>query len=297
MVATKKSKSLSRGLAVASVSVALSGLFAPAAYAEKFRLTLSGVFNGTTDNPTTGTGNPVITETLHANSGGANILTMPNEPFTLSGYFDSSSPNLIAGALPPFVYSGWVAFAPTSVTLDVGGSTYSVATYSNSAAQGLSVAIFDQNQIFGPGHYAVGFIQNPVPDGAGIVGDFYTATPGYTVPNIVPTVYSQYFGAGFGNGICSGGPGSNIGCTTMPIPLDGGNYYLTLGGAEGYDLNNPSNIIDYPLQGPFPNPNPNFFSASLTAVPEPSTWALLFGGFAGLAAARFCSGRKARLTV
>jgi hypothetical protein len=285
-------------LAVAAVSVALSAAFAPAAYAEKFKLTLSGVFNGTTDNSTTGMGNPVITETLNAGPGGANILTTPNQPFTMTGYFDSSSPNLIAGALPPFVYSGWVSYAPTSVTLTIGGSTYSVATYTDSVAQGLSVAIFDQNQIFGPGHYAVGFIQNPVPDGAGIVGDFLTATPGYTVPNLVSTVYSDYFGVGFGNGICSGGPGSGVGCTTMPIPVDGGLYQLTLGGAEGYDLNNPANLL---IPGAPPsalvNPNPNFFSASLTAVPESSTWALLLVGFAALGAARFGVGRKARLTV
>ena len=282
-------KTLSRGLAVAAVSVGLPAAFAPAAHAGEFELTLSGVFNGTTDNPTTGMGNPVITETLNAGPGGANILTTPNEPFTMTGVFNSSSPNLIAGLMPP-LNMGWVAFAPTSVTLTVGGSTYSVATYTASLTAGLSVAIFDTNQVFNAGHYAAGFIQNPVPDGAGIVGDFLTATPGYTVPNLVPTVYSDYFGVGFGNGICSGGPGSGVGCTTMPIPLDGGLYELTLGGPEGYDLNNPSNEIA-------DNPNPHFFSAQLSAVPEPSTWALLLVGFAGLAAAGFRNVRNARLTA
>jgi hypothetical protein len=95
------------------------------------------------------------TEMLNAGPGGANILTTPNEPFTLTGIFDSSGPNLIA-SLPPFVSTGWVDYAPLSVTLTVGGTTYSVATYDGSmpnGGPGFSVAIFDTTQIFGTGHY------------------------------------------------------------------------------------------------------------------------------------------------
>ena len=145
------------------------------------------------------------------------------------------------------------------------------------------MAVFDPTTIFGPGHFAAGFIQNPVADGAGVVGDFQTATPSYTAASIGPTVYSNYFGAGFGNGTCTGGGGSGIGCTTTAIPLDGGLYSLTLGGAEGYDLNNPTNGIPTdPTQNPPAFQNGNLFTASITAVPEPSTWALMGLGFVGL---------------
>ena len=297
-------KTLSRGLAVAAVSVGLSAAFAPAAYAEKFQLTLSGVFNGTTDNPTTGMGTPVITDTI--TGPGAPTLT-PNEPFTLTGVFDSSGPNLIAG-LPPPLNMGWVAFAPLSVTLTVGGSSYSVATYDGSipvtGGPGLTVAIFGDTTVFAPApppfsHFAAGFIQNPVQDGAGIVGDWTDLSPGYTIPNLVTTTYptSDFYGVGFGNGVCSGGPGSGVGCVTTPIPLDSGLYELTLGGPNGYDLNNPLNSTDDPAHGPYPNPidASYFFSAQLTAIPEPSTWALLLIGFAGLAAAGFRSARHVRL--
>jgi hypothetical protein len=75
-------KTLSRGLAVAAVSVGLSAALAPAAQAVD-TFTLHGVFNGTTTDPTTGTGTPVITDTVNAGSAGANILTA-NEPFTLT---------------------------------------------------------------------------------------------------------------------------------------------------------------------------------------------------------------------
>jgi hypothetical protein len=280
-------RNLSRGFATGTLAIALSAASAAPALATKFELTLSGVFNGT------GAG---TTEMLNAGPGGANILTTPNEPFTLTGIFDSSGPNLIA-SLPPFVSTGWVDYAPLSVTLTVGGTTYSVATYDGSmpnGGPGFSVAIFDTTQIFGTGHYGAGFIQTPVPDGAGIVGDWLTATPTYTATSLAPTTYSDYFGVGFGSGICSS-PGSGVDCATTPIPLDGGLYELTLG---TYDLNNPANGIPTdPTIHPPAFQNDHVFSGTLTAVPEPSTWALLLAGFAGLACIGFYSRRKAPLSA
>jgi hypothetical protein len=260
-----------RGLAVATISVGLSTALASAARATEFELTLTGVFNGTAD----ALGNSVITETLNAGPGGANVLTA-DEPFTLTGIFDTSTGTLLPPPSTGFPSTGFVDYAARSVTLSVGGATYNVST---SVTQGLTVAIFDKTQIFGPDHYGAGFIQDPVSDGAGIVGDWLSATPDYTVTSLAPTTYSDYFGVGFGSGICSF-PGSGVDCATTPIPLDGGLYELTLG---TYDLNNPTNGIPTdPTIHPPAFQDDNLFSGALTAVPESSTWVLLLVGFAGL---------------
>lgn len=269
-------KALSRGLAAAAIAVGLSAALAPGAQATEFKLTLSGVFNGTGANPTT---NP--TETLTPTGGGANLLTTANEAFTLTGIFNTSTGSLLPPPPPPgmmgFPSQGFVDYAASSVTLSVGGTSYSVST---SITEGLTVAIFDQTQIFGPGHYAAGFIQNPLPDGAGIVGDFLTASPDYLVTDLVPTTYGSYFGAGFGSGVCGGGPGSGVDCETDKILLDDNLFQLTLG---TYDLENPDNGVPiFPVPTPPNFQNDHFFSASLTAVPESSTWVLLLVGFAGL---------------
>jgi PEP-CTERM motif len=300
----------SRGFASAALVIALSGACAFPAHANIATLTLNGVFNGTTN----GMGTPVITETITNGTGtGAPTLTA-NEPFTLTGVFDTSGPNLIAGLMPPFLAAGWVDYAPLSVTLTVGGKTFSVATYDPSipttGGPGLTVAIFGDNTVFSPppppfSHFAAGFIQNPIQDGAGIVGDWTGVSQSYTIPNLVTTTYpaSDFYGVGFGSGPC---PMGNIGGVCLPlnnpppnaivpIPLDGGSFFLTLG---TYDLNNPANNTDDPTHGPYPNPIDSslFFSAQLT-IPEPSTWALMLVGFAGLAIARSRATRKARLTA
>ena len=307
----------SRGFASAVLVIALSGASALPAQASIATLTLSGVFNGTTTDPATGMGTPVITETI--TGAGAPTLTA-NEPFTLTGVFDTSTgPSLIAG-LDAFhrisMAAGWVDYAPLSVTLTVGGKTFSVATYDPSipmtGGPGLTVAIFGDTTVFSPPpppftHFAAGFIQNPIADGAGIVGDWTNLSPGYTIPNLVTTTYpaSDFYGVGFSSGPCSQGFGAGGDClpgpprTIVPIPLDGGQFSLTL--TSFYDLNNPANNTDDmdPLHGfPYPNPIDSslFFSAQLT-IPEPSTWALMLVGFAGLAIAGSRATRKARLAA
>src|SRR4029079_10052810 len=49
---------------------------------------------------------------------------------------------------------------------DGGGQQYRVTTALEDPVSGISVAIFDSNSVFVPGHYGVGFIQD-VPAAAG----------------------------------------------------------------------------------------------------------------------------------
>ena len=73
---------------------------------------------------------------------------------------------------------------------------------------GVSVAIFDATTPFGPpGHYAVGLIQNPLADGAGIVADYLGATPAFTLASggVVPTTFTGYVGVGVSSGVCTAG--------------------------------------------------------------------------------------------
>jgi hypothetical protein len=263
--------------AVAALALAA----ASAADAKEFELTLSGYFNG--DGGTADATSVVPFVSL--------VPFAPDTPFTITAVFDTSSPDLVAG-LPPFLTQGFVSYAPLWVNLSVGGATYSVATYTMSPSTGFAVDVFDQSQIFGPNHYAVGVNQDPVNDGAGIVGDWLKATPDYTVspPPLYPllasdTTYSDFFGVGFGSGTCSS-PGVPP-CITTPIPLDGGAKFLYLG---TYDLTSTPYIND-PESPPGAFPTDLIFTATLTVVPEPSTWEMMMLGFAGLG---FMGYRKAR---
>jgi hypothetical protein len=280
-LSNKIGRNLSRGIACAAMALGMSAGFAPAAQAARFVFTLSGIFNGSS----------TITDTLDAGPMGTNVLTA-NEPFTMTGLFDTSSGSL----LPPIpVFKGFVDYAALSVTLTVGGVTYNLATYDGSmpgGGPGLTVAIFDTTSMFGfPGHVGAGFLQNPLADGAGIIGDWTNSTPPFSVSGLSSAQYTtaDYFGVGVGSGPCPGASMNGV-CSVpnlvVPIPVEGG-LSLTLG---NYELNNPSNMIPV-------NPNPFSFSATLTAVPEPSTWALLLVGFAGLAAAGTVRRRKTDLAA
>ena len=83
--------------------------------------------------------------------------------------------------------------------------------------------------------------------------------------------------------------GSSIGCETTKIPL-------TLGGISddvtfgAHDPDNASNDVRV-------NPNDNPSTVALTAIPEPSTWALLLVCFAGLAFAGLRKRRRERFTL
>jgi len=137
------------------------------------------------------------------------------------------------------------------------------------------VALFDQNT-FTPGRYGVGILQQPPQDGAGIIGDFAGATPDFTGAVSTATVFTGYYGVGYGSGVCLQGAGAN--CTehaVTPLVLhDTSNnaFNLTLGNYdEDYPvLHAPSNIVG-PLN-----------SAELVAVPEPGTLALAGISLAGI---------------
>jgi hypothetical protein len=278
-LSNKMSRNWSRGFACAAMALGMSAGFAPAAHAKEFQFTLSGIFNGTS----------AITDTLDAGSMGANVLTA-NEAFTMTASFDSSA---IAFGIPGF----FNAYVPQSITLSVGGTTYSVATISQSALQGFTVAIFETGAF---GHVGAGFLANPPADGAGIIGDFLASSPTITLPDLVSANYTaaNYFGVGVASGPCPGA-NSNGAClplgtpnNVVPIPVDGGLYSLTLG---NYSLTNP--LYEHVPGIPPSTFNPTPFTATLTAVPEPSTWALLLLGFAGLAVAGSLTRRKADLAA
>ena len=266
----------------AVAALTLTSAAGSAANATEFELTLSGYFNGDggTADAISGVPFALVKYPVHHYGGFRHL---------------QSEPGCWHAALQ------WICFLrPLWVNLSVGGTTYSVATYTMSPSTGFAIDVFDQSQPFCADHYAVGVNQDPIDDGAGIIGDWLAATPDYTEaptpPRIPPpsplpptlasnTTYSEFFGVGFGSGTCSS-PGAPP-CITTPIPLDGGAKFLYL---ETYDLTSTPYIND-PESPPGAFPTDLIFTATLTVVPEPSTWAMMMLGLAGLG---FAGYRKAR---
>lgn len=202
MFHAQKIGALLRGIACVAMLV---GVFAPAASAGTFKLTYTGTFSSA--NSLTGPGGTIVQ------------FTDPT-PFIATALFSDTSPNLAA----PVGVPGFVAYSPLSASLIVDGHTFNVATYNQSPTQGISVAVFDQSTPFGPGHYAVGFLQNPLADGAGFIGDFGSASPGFSATQLTSTVFTDYQGVGYGSG-----PGSPPAVVPIPLTDTGGSYFLTLG--------------------------------------------------------------------
>ncbi|MFL6415202.1 MAG: PEP-CTERM sorting domain-containing protein [Bryobacteraceae bacterium] len=206
--------------------------------------------------------------------------------FAIRASFDTSSPNL-APAVPNSPFVGFRAYAPSVATIDIGGITYTMDTITTNATAGVTVAIFDQNS-FTPGRYAVGILQQPPQDGAGIIGDFSGASPSFTVNTLTATtMFTGYNGVGYGSGVCLQGSGANCQAFAItPFVLHNGtnqSFALTLGNynevyAGGSDLARP---------GAIPGP---LNQAQLVATPEPGTL-----GFIGVAlAAAFGLARRRR---
>lgn len=232
---------------------------ASSATAAPLQLTYNGVFNSQ--------------DALNLASHSTPTFFSSPTPFTIQARFDTSSPNLAPTFGGPF--DGFRAYQPSTATLTIGSSTYSFDT---SLATGITVAIFDSNS-FTPGRYGIGILVDPVNDGAGIIGDFAGASPDFSASLIVPTVFTGYYGVGYGSGVCIMGTGGDCALNAVsPIGLRNSSnqlYSLTLG---NYDEDYPEvHDPDVPAAvGPLN-------SATLSAVPEPATWGLAGAGFLALA--------------
>ena len=233
---------------------------AAGAHADPYRLTYTGTFN--------------TSESLNLASAPGRTFFSASTPFTITAFFDNSSPNLLP---PAFPFLGFVAYVPTSATIQIGGATYNIETAATNATAGVTVSIFDRTQIFNSGRYGIGLIANVLADGAGIVGDFSGASPEFTVNALTPTTFTEYYGVGHGSGPCiSGNPPA---CPHLDVPWvlrDAANvaWNLTLGNyEEDYPALHPGSGVT--VVGPLN-------TAVITAVPEPATLGLMLAGLAGV---------------
>jgi len=188
--------------------------------------------------------------------------------FKLNAGFDDSSPNLAPSSPPaPPPFAGYRAYAPTWMTIEIGGATFSVSNADNPA---LTVSIFGKNS-FEPGFYGIGIIVDAPADGAGIIGDFASATTEFSVDALVPTVYTGYRGVGHSSGTCISGQPPNCPHNIQPLVLRDAadaEWNLTL---ANYALDPPDQAIN---------------TAQIIAVPEPASYALAVCGLGLLAWAR-----------
>ncbi len=232
------------------------------AQATVVNFTYSGFF-GTTDSLTP--------------AGGTQIPFGPRTPFELVASFDDSSPNLVAA----LGITGFIAHSPISAQMTIAGTEYSVASFADDPIGGITIAIFDQTNPFVPGKYGVGFIVDPVLDGAGIIGRFGDATTNFTVDALVGTELTDFIGAGFRSGPALDpttppggcyGPGNAAKCAVVPIALSdmtGTQYGLELGTrAENYTS---TDLLH---------------AAAIAPVPLPGTLALVLAGIAGASLGR-----------
>lgn len=221
-------------------------------------------------------------EALNPASAGTPTRFAATTPFTIRALFDDSTPNLAPPLGGPF--DGFRAYAPSSVTIAVGAATYGVETIVNNTVTGVAVAVFDRNS-FDPGHYAVGLFADPVHDGAGIVGDFTSASPDFTAAALTPTVFMGFFGVGHASGVCLSGNAPNCLHAITPWVLydsSGAAWNLTLANFEA----------DYPVAHTPGAPLTALDTAQITAVPEPGSAALVLTSLLALGVA---TGRKSGL--
>ncbi len=245
----------------ALVACALLGLGTPA-HATPFELVYTGTFN--------------TQEALTPAAVSAPNYFSASTPFTLRARFDDSSPDLTP---PGFPFLGFNAYVPSWASIEIAGQTYSIETAASNPAAGVAVALFDRSTIFNPGRYGVGLIADVLGDGAGIVGDFLSASPQFTVDALTGTTFGDYYGVGHGSGVClSGSPPACPHAVTPWVLHDSSNaaWNLVLGNYEE----------DYPVAHTVGATVGPLNTAVLSAVPEPASLALLLAGLCGLGAAR-----------
>ncbi len=243
------------------------------AHAASFELIYNGVFNSQ--------------DALNLASQSTPTNFTANTAFTIRAFFDTSSPNL-APPVPNSPFVGFRAYSPSLATIDIGGITYSMDTFTTNPTAGVTVAVFDQNS-FTPGRYAVGILQQPPQDGAGIIADFSGASPDFTVNTLTQTTaFTGYNGVGYSSGVCLQGTGGNcqLAAITPFILHNNANqtFALTLGNYEeayagGSDAGEAGRIAG-PLN-----------QAQLVATPEPGTL-----GFVGVALAAAFGFARRRLS-
>jgi len=233
---------------------------AAGAQAVPYELVYTGTFN--------------TTESLNLASASSQTFFAASTPFTIRALFDDSSPNVLPPA-PPFL--GFHAYVPSLATIQIGGTTYSIETAATNATAGVTVSIFDTTQIFNPGRYGIGLLANVLADGAGIVGDFASASPGFTVDTLTSTTFTDYYGVGHGSGPCaSGNPPACPHVDTPWVLRDSSNvaWNLTLG---NYEEDYPQPHTPGAVVGPLN-------TAVITPVPEPASMSLMLAGLAGVGA-------------
>lgn len=241
-------------LAVVCAATALGARAAP------YELLYSGTFNGS--------------ESLtRASSTNPSFFT-GTTPFTVEAYFDDTGPNLAPTFGGPF--SGFRAYSPSSAKITIGGNSYSIDAAASNAAAGVAVAIFDRAS-FTPGRYGVGLFADPVHDGAGIVGDFASASPDFSAGALQPTGFGDYAGVGHSSGVCLSGSAPACPHALTPWVLhDSSNatWSLAIGNyEEDYGaLTTPGAMLG------------SLNTAAILAVPEPATSGSMLAGLIGLAA-------------
>ncbi|MBS0448762.1 MAG: PEP-CTERM sorting domain-containing protein [Proteobacteria bacterium] len=240
-----------------TLAAALLGAAAVAAHAAPYELIYTGTFN--------------TTEALNLASASTPTYFAATTDFTIHSFFDDSSPNLTGLPFPSFR-----AYSPSLTTITINGSTYTVDPASVNASAGVAVAIFDTDNPFNNGRYGIGLIADVANDGAGIVGDFQTASPDFIASALTATTFTNYYGVGHGSGVCTSGfPPACPHEVTPWVLHDGGGdtWSLTLGNYEE----------DYPVAHTPGAPVGLLNTAQIVAVPEPATTGLMLAGLGGLA--------------